>query len=993
MASLKPNSVGLEEKTVKPLEELSEKTSCNFPGQRPVVPKRPSSRTATKSIGLNAVQNHASDTQVLTSPLSLEKITSREHDHPVSEKPCKDSGICQDEYLSTVTLEDSGVLKPTSTVEDLLDHSVSLQKDLSSEPCSIESVKKAAPNTPSLPLRRPPPKVSPPASSSLAVDEVSSTLKNSPILECETRELETSNKPMPAQPVNTELNLERELSGSTTDKQSIKPFLSSKEEAVDNAKLTSSDSSKDDNSADKSFSSTTQNSSAEPYANVPELEKKPFELQALQDAITEPVKQYKFVEKPDELKKLEADVVKPYSQLTEEKEGHAIEKIANQPKEETDLSKPDSLPSGLSGNLALKADEKHVEMPLRIPERPTKRPSGRKPPQPPSPSVIDNVVKDTPATLSVCERNEPIKEELPEKTQKTFDENPIAFADAPTCPLKKPSFETENQSFPPTVPKRPSTKPISSSEPTTSPRCLPSIAKKPPPSIPLRNKIEPKVQNTTSESSVSSAVENTEVSTTPKVPPSIPARPNKPKIASKPVIKIGGGAANKVSALRKSLSKDLGNMFLHGGVPPPAMASIITGVKEESDEEGLDGDEINEIALSKQREKEEEKGQTTQVRSQAKVKLGDARKGRTKGPKRKLPTSAPLDLEPKPESTLSKKQGLVVQVFEGWSICNSSGLVVSKATPITLDEQKIPPGINDTSEKTARPDVAPIQASENATEPKNDNNIECSELNEAKKTKPNSHSNFDNQENPTAELLKNPEAVEKPCVPDALNRSEKSDKSSVSNKPETSHSVLELDAVATKTESLPVEIQSGLQNTEELKSIEPIKNLGLVQDLEDVELLKEPAVKIPKDMEHTEVPIITKNNNSIEQKAFEKLEEVKTGKLHTDTVPNEISVGEHETNLPVTFANETVKAHVDNEGPAMSVSKEYINTNLPEISLEAEQQKKKSGNDSGINSHIQNDVTFDADLSADDSDGFVDATDGHDVVLPSIDDSAPSIKK
>lgn len=90
----------------------------------------------------------------------------------------------------------------------------------------------------------------------------------------------------------------------------------------------------------------------------------------------------------------------------------------------------------------------------------------------------------------------------------------------------------------------------------------------------------------------------------PRSHPAIPPKPNKPILAPKPPINIGGGgAASKVSALRASLSKDLGNMFSRGGVPPPSMAAIVTGIKEESDEEGLDGDEINERALKNSRRK------------------------------------------------------------------------------------------------------------------------------------------------------------------------------------------------------------------------------------------------------------------------------------------------------------------------------------------------------------------------------------------------------
>ena len=92
---------------------------------------------------------------------------------------------------------------------------------------------------------------------------------------------------------------------------------------------------------------------------------------------------------------------------------------------------------------------------------------------------------------------------------------------------------------------------------------------------------------------------------------SAPAPPTKPKPPAK---------LNKVGALRASLFKDLDTMISRGGVPPP-MGFPKPAAQAASEDNSGDLDE-------KEKPKEEQK------------KLTDVRRGRAKGPKRKLPSAA-----------------------------------------------------------------------------------------------------------------------------------------------------------------------------------------------------------------------------------------------------------------------------------------------------------------------------------------------------------------
>jgi hypothetical protein len=150
----------------------------------------------------------------------------------------------------------------------------------------------------------------------------------------------------------------------------------------------------------------------------------------------------------------------------------------------------------------------------------------------------------------------------------------------------------------PEVPVRPATRPkptrLPSSDDTKVPPSVPSHKPLPAGGVPPRPK---------KLSSVAGMFERQVTSA--------PAPPTKPKPPAK---------LNKVGALRASLFKDLDTVISRGGVPPPM------GFPKPAAQVALE-DNSSDLA-EKEKPKEEEK------------KLTDVRRGRAKGPKRKLPSAA-----------------------------------------------------------------------------------------------------------------------------------------------------------------------------------------------------------------------------------------------------------------------------------------------------------------------------------------------------------------
>lgn len=642
--------------TQKSTEELTS-TLPAIPNRRPVIPKRPSSRaTSVASDNAPAIDSpdpvSSPEIPSVLSPIPhvpIRRPTPRRpgsttpsdySEEPNSQKRSSvvdglEAAVFRTSLSSNVSL-DSGVGSASTSPVVSRTTSISDQGSANASTTPLDAAP-SNPGTPVIPARRPPRKTasSPASSTSLSADEASTP--------------STSGDPISNLPKIVE---------------------------------------KEDTALAEKFEGTAfKNQTEETIPSIPDAVDTNSEL--LTDIPKEDAIKHESVETP----------AVEDSEIQLEEKASGAEDIGNK---EAETNVPTQQIAGDSSTEEEKSEKEIPSVPDRpvsIPPRPSKRPVGRRPPQPPrSSSVTSSNEESITPTVS-----EDIEKEIAADEQQKVSSEPSTTTDPEpsTLPVKSPpivhkplSVGPEGKHPPPIMPKRPQTKHTLSSDLVSSMAGNSDFnvaGKKAPPSIPNRPpKLGSKVQAMAA--GMFGAPGSTD-SDKPRSHPAIPPKPNKPILAPKPPINIGGGgAASKVSALRASLSKDLGNMFSRGGVPPPSMAAIVTGIKEESDEEGLDGDEINERALKKQQEKvdnEEEKEVTTQIaKAPAKGKLADARRGRAKGPKRKLPTASVLEKE----DDKSSNKAFVVQAFESWSIggkIDPQTVIVGNGIPVVLKKKKL----------------------------------------------------------------------------------------------------------------------------------------------------------------------------------------------------------------------------------------------------------------------------------------------------------------
>lgn len=181
----------------------------------------------------------------------------------------------------------------------------------------------------------------------------------------------------------------------------------------------------------------------------------------------------------------------------------------------------------------------------------------------------------------------------------------------------------------------------------------PMIPKRPSPGIPPRppKLISSKIKGVTA----GFDSESNDTNTKPSAPLSKPKPPPKP---------INTGGTGKVSGLRASLFNDLNNVILRGGMPPPAISQSSTFEDKEEEKE----------------EEEEGKSESKKEETAHGNKLGDARRGRARGPKRKLPAVKPQEsivTEEDKVKTLTSKANpskkLEIIEFDVWEINEITG--------------------------------------------------------------------------------------------------------------------------------------------------------------------------------------------------------------------------------------------------------------------------------------------------------------------------------